>query len=58
MEQKNIVVTKKFIEGLKKSYDAAVLKGLKQFTYNDHQFITAYAKYFVEYYAPIFNIKL
>ena len=53
----NIAISKKFVEGLIKAYDKAKREGAAEFTYNGHEFMTSYAKYFIEYYAPKFNIK-
>ena len=58
MADETIVINKKFIEGLKKAYDEAVNKMAQEFTYDGHEFNTGYAKYFLEFYAPKFNVKI
>lgn len=54
----HVYVNKQFIEGLKKAYERAVQQGASEFTYDGHQFITSYAKYFLQFHAPLFGVKL
>ncbi len=53
-----ITVNKAFIIGLKKAYDKAVADKVDVFVYEGNEFVTNYAKYFLEYYAPQFEVKL
>ena len=53
-----ISINKQFIVGLKKAYDKAVTDKAESFIYDGHDFVTGYAKYFLEYYAPQFGVKL
>ncbi len=55
--EEEVVITEKFIKGLKKSYDEAVKSGAKYFTHNGHEFYTDYAMYFIEFYSSKFKIK-
>lgn len=52
----NIKVNKEYMQGLRKAYNKAVKEGLTQFKYKDSDFVTIYAKYFLEYYEPKFGI--
>lgn len=52
----NITVNKEYLQGLRKAYNKAVKDGLTQFKYKDSDFVTGYAKYFLEYYEPKFGI--
>lgn len=52
-----IAVNKKFLEGMKKEYDKARTEKKDEFTYDGHEFITSYAKYFLTFYAPQFGLK-
>ena len=56
--QENIAIDKAFIVGIKKAYDKAVKEGQAGFIYEDHEFVTTYVKYLLEYYAPQFGVKL
>jgi len=58
MATKGITINKAFIVGLKEAYDKAVKEGKEQFVYDTHDFVTSYAKYFLEFYAPKFNVKI
>jgi len=53
----NISVNKEYMQGLRKAYNKAVKEGKDQFKYNENDFVTGYAKYFLEYYEPKFGIK-
>lgn len=44
------------MQGLRKAYNKAVKEGKDQFKYNENDFVTGYAKYFLEYYEPKFGI--
>lgn len=52
----NITVNKEYLQGLRKAYNKAVKDKADQFKYNDSDFVTNYAKYFLEYYEPKFGI--
>lgn len=58
MSNQTIEINKQFIVNLKKAYDEAVRDKVVQFTYEGHEFVTSYAKYFLQHYAPKFNVKL
>lgn len=57
MGQPAITIDKSFIKGMKKCYDDAVKQNATGFTYDGHEFVTAYAKYFLQYYGPKFGLK-
>lgn len=45
------------MQGLRKAYNKAVKEGKDQFKFKDADFVTGYAKYFLEYYEPKFGIQ-
>lgn len=53
----SITIDKKYMQGLRKAYNKAVKEGKGQFKYNGNDFVTGYAKYFLEYYEPKFGVK-
>lgn len=53
----NISVNKDYMQGLRKAYNKAVKEGKDQFKFKDADFVTGYAKYFLEYYEPKFGIQ-
>lgn len=57
MNNRNIVITKKFLEGLKKAHAAAKFAKQDSFTYDGYEFVTTYAGYFIEFYGPKFGVK-
>lgn len=54
----NIVLTKSFLLGLQKAYEKAVKDGKTQFEYDGHEFVTTYAKYFIQFHGPRVGLKL
>lgn len=52
-----ITVTKEYLQGLRKEYDKAVADKKEQFNYKGSDFVTGYAKYFLQYWEPQFGIK-
>lgn len=44
-----ININSKFYRGLKKRYEEAVSKNEKRFMYEGNEYLTAYAKYLLEY---------
>ena len=48
-EYKTITATPKFYHNLKKQYEKAVEKGEEQFTFEGNEYLTAYAKYLLQY---------
>lgn len=53
----NIEVNKEYLQGLRIAYNKATKEGADQFKYKGNDFVTAYAKYFLEYWEGRFNIK-
>lgn len=52
----HIIISKEYLKGLRQAYNKAVKDKADQFKYKDSDFVTGYAKYFLEYYEPIFKI--
>jgi hypothetical protein len=50
-----IMISKAFIVGMEKAYNEALDKGATQFTYEGKEYVTSYAKYFLEFYKPQFK---
>lgn len=57
MGQQPLTIDKQFLMSLRKAYDDAVKQGANGFTYDGHDFVTSYAKYFLIYYGPKFGLK-
>jgi hypothetical protein len=53
----NIAINKAFLVGLKEAYEIAVKNKRESFSHKGHEFVTSFAKYFLEYYCPQFNVK-
>jgi len=54
---KEIAVTKDYLIGLRTAYSNAVETKATEFTYRGSDFLTQFAKYFLENYEPQFGIK-
>ena len=52
-----ITIDKEYLKGLKIAYNKAVNEGQTEFKYKEKDFVTGYAKYFLEYYEPKFKNK-
>jgi len=57
MGQQTSTIDKAFLIGMRKCYDDAVKQGAIGFTYDGHEFITTYAKYFLIFYGAKFGLK-
>ena len=53
----NITISKEYLQGLRKEYNKAVSNKADQFKYKGNDFVTGYAKYFLQYYEPKFNLN-
>jgi hypothetical protein len=56
MSDSSIMLTFPVMVALRKAYDAAVAANESEFTFQGNTFVTAYAKYLLEYYEPKFGI--
>lgn len=54
---KEIEVTREYLQALREAYEQAVKEGKSLFVFRGSDFVTGYAKYFLEFYEPKFSIK-
>jgi len=52
----SIEINKAYLQSLRTAYNNAERNGLKSFMFRKSEFVTAYAKYLLEFYEPKFGI--
>jgi hypothetical protein len=53
----HIIIDEKGIKRIRELYELAVQYGQESFIYEGHEFLTSYAKYFLEYYEPKLGVR-